>query len=259
MARTILTAALIVLLNVLIGCHGVDSGRSQLLPFQIKSAPTIKTMVGSDTDIIEEMSDNRQGYRQYLGLLVEHYARAGNNVKLKWAKKELAALDAIPQYNYVIEAITAGPNLRASTMIPEAELMYMEAVRLEKQAKGLVIIYDKDLLRVALDKYNQLIRKHPASDKIDDAAFKAGGIHEYFGDYTIAALYYERAYQWDPDTIYPARFKAAYIWDKRLAIRRADALENYQEVLKRGGLSTKRKEFIEERIIELTQSERSGE
>ncbi|GAJ06035.1 unnamed protein product [marine sediment metagenome] len=73
------------------------------------------------------------------------------------------------------------------------------------------------------------------------------------------ALYYERAYQWDPDTIYPARFKAAYIWDKRLAIRRADALENYQEILKRGGLSTKRKEFIEKRIMELTQSERSGE
>ncbi len=259
MARTILTAALIVLLNVLVGCHGVDSGRSQLLPTQIRSARVIKMDVGSETDIIEEMAINRQVYRQCLALLVEHYTKAGNNMKLRWAKKELAALDTIPQYNYIIEAITAGPNLRASTMIPEAELMYMEAVRLEKQAKGLLIIYDENRLRLALDKYTQLIRKHPTSDKIDDAAFKAGGIHEYFGDYTIAALYYERAYQWDPDTIYPARFKAAYIWDKRLAIRRADALENYQEVLKRGGLSKQRKEFIEERIMKLTQSDRSSE
>lgn len=259
MARTILTAALIVLLNVLVGCHGVDSGRSQLLPARIRSVAVIKMAVGSETDIIEEMAVNRQAYRQGLKLLIEHYARTGNNMKFKWAKKELAALDAIPQYNYVIGAITAGADLRATTLIPEAELLYTEAVRLEKRAKGLVIIYNKDLLRLALDKYNELIRKHPASDKIDDAAFKAGGIHEYFRDYTIAALYYERAYQWDPDTIYPARFKAAYIWDKRLAIRRADALENYQEVLKRGGVPTKRKEFIEKRIKELTQSERSSE
>ena len=259
MARTILTAALIVLLNVLVGCQGVDSGRSQLLPPEIRSAAVIEMGVGSETDIIEEMAVNRQAYRQGLKLLVDYYTRTGNNMKLKWAKKELAALDAIPQYNYIIEAITAGPNLRASTMIPEAELMYMEAVRLEKRAKGLVVIYNENLLRLALDKYNQLISKHPTSDKIDDAAFKAGGIHEHFGDYTIAALYYERAYQWDPDTLYPARFKAAYIWDKRLHIRRADALKNYQEVLKRGRLSTRRKEFIEERIMELTQSDRSGE
>lgn len=258
MARTILTAALIVLLNVLVGCQGVDSGRSQLLPFQIKSAPTLTTTAASETDIIEEMSDNRQRYRQYLAFLVEHY-RTSNNMKLKWAKKELAALDGMPQYNYIIEAVTAGPNLRASALIAEAELMYIEAVRLEKRAKGLLIIYNENLLRLALDKYNQLIRKHPTSEKIDDAAFKAGGIHEHFGDYTIAALYYERTYQWDPDTIYPARFKAAYIWDKRLAIRRADALENYQEALKRGGLPQRRKEFIEERIMELTQSERSSE
>ncbi|MHC4463739.1 MAG: tetratricopeptide repeat protein [Planctomycetota bacterium] len=259
MARTILTAALIVLVNVLIGCQGVDSGRSQLLPFQIKSDPALKMTVGSETDIVEELVVNRQAYRQCLALLVEHYTKTGNNMKLRWANKELAALAAIPQYNYIVEAVTAGPNLRANTMIPEAEYMYMEAARLEKQAKGLLIIYNNDLLRLALDKYNQLIKKHPTSDKIDDAAFKAGGIHEYFGDYTIAALYYERVYQWDPDTLYPARFKAAYIWDKKLAIRRADALENYQETLRKGGLSKQRKEFIEERIMELTQSDRSNE
>jgi len=259
MARTILTAALIVLVNVLVGCQGVDSGRSQLLPFEMKSAAAIKLSVGSETDIVEELVDNRQAYRQCLEALVEYYNKTGNSMKLRWANKELSALATMPQYNYIVEAITAGPNLRASTMIPEAELIYMEAVRLEKQAKGLLIIYDQNLLRLALDKYNQLIRKHPTSDKIDDAAFKAGEIHEYFGDYTIAALYYERVYQWEPDTLYPARFKAAYIWDKRLAIRRADALKNYQETLRRGGLSQKRREFIEERIEELTQSDKSIE
>jgi tetratricopeptide (TPR) repeat protein len=214
---------------------------------------------GNETDIVEEMAVNRQAYRQGLQLLIEHYAGTGNNEKLRWAQKELAALDAIPQYNYIVGAITAGPNLRATTVIPEAELLYMEAVKLEKKAKGLVIIYNEDMLRLALYKYNQLIRKHPTSEKIDDAAFRAAGIHEHFKDYTIAALYYERVYQWDPDTIYPARYKTAYILDKRLHTQRAKALELYQEVLRRGGVPAKRKEFIEKRIEELTQSDRSSE
>ena len=57
-----------------------------------------------------------------------------------------------------------------------------------KKARELIIITNEDMLRVALDKYNQLIRKHPPSDKIDDAAYRAAGIYEYFKDYTIAIL-----------------------------------------------------------------------
>jgi tetratricopeptide (TPR) repeat protein len=110
------------------------------------------------------------------------------------------------------------------------------------------------MLRLALDKYNQLIKKYPTSDKIDDAAFRAGGIYEYFKDYTIALLYYQRAYQWDPDTIHPARFKAAYILDKRLH-RRAEALELYQQVAKKKGQHGKYKVFAENRIRELTKSD----
>jgi hypothetical protein len=136
MARTILAAVLIVLVNVLVGCQGVDTGRSQLLPAHLRSAPVLKISAGSETDIVEEMSINRQAYRHGLELLVEHYTKTGNNMKLRWAKKELAALDTIPQYNYIIEAITAGPNLRASAIIPEAELMYRDAVRIERQAKA---------------------------------------------------------------------------------------------------------------------------
>ena len=44
MARTILTVLLVVSVGVLVGCHGVDSGRSQLMPAGI--AP--KTAVSLD-------------------------------------------------------------------------------------------------------------------------------------------------------------------------------------------------------------------
>ena len=257
MARTVLTAVAIVLLNVLVGCNGIDSGRGQIMPARTStsmgSAPVVKIANASEADYVEQVAVNRQAYRQGLELLLEHYTKRGNNMKVEWAKKELAALDAIPQYNYIIEASVAGPGLKASTSIPEADYLYKDALELERKAGQLIIIKDKSLLRLALDKYNQLIKKHPFSDKIDDAAYRAAGIYEHFRDYTIAALYYQRTYQWDPETIYPARFKRAYILDKRLP-RRVEALELYKQALDKEDLSQNSREFVEERITELSQS-----
>ncbi len=257
MARTILTVVLIVFLNVLVGCYSADSGKGQVVPKAekqlLKPAAEIKTQTPAETDIIEQVAVNRQAYRRTLKTLVDHYTNTGNAMKLAWAEKELAELDKVEQYNYIIEASVAGPNLKATTSIDLADYMYDEALRLEKRAKRFIVIFDDDLLRVALEKYNELIKKHPSSDKIDDAAFRAAGIYEHFKDYTIALLYYQRTYQWDPQTPCPAEFKAAYILDQQLS-RRAEALGLYQKAIKKGGLTKKEKKFIEERIAELTKS-----
>jgi hypothetical protein len=154
MARTILTAVLIVLLNVLVGCHGVDSGKSQLVPRQAKRTPksavAVKVPKGSEADIVEQMAINRQAYRQGLESLIAHYHRTGNNMQLAWAEDELKKLNKMPQYKYIIEAGVAGPELKASASIPLADYMYKDAVRLEKRAKRLIVLIDEDLLRVAL-------------------------------------------------------------------------------------------------------------
>lgn len=252
MARIILTAVVIVLLNVLVGCQGVDSGRGILMPARtrtsIASAPVVDITKAGETDFVEQIAVNRQAYRQGLELLIRYYTKIGNNMKFKWAKAELAALDSIPQYKYIVEAEAAGPSLRASASIPAADDLYEDALQLEKDAG--VLLKNNDLLRLALDKYDRLIRQHPSSDKIDDAAYKAGVIYEYFQDYSIALLYYKRAYEWDPDTIHPARFRSARILDKRLH-RNAEALELYREAIKKEGKYVKHriwKEYAEERI-----------
>ena len=251
MAKTILTVLLIVLLNVLAGCYGVDSGRSQFLPSPMK---TISVVDAGEADIIENMAASRLAYRQYLESLIVYYKKTGDNMKLRWAEDELDRLNDMPQYNYIIEAGVAGPNLRAKDSDNAANYLYDEAYRLEKVARTrLIVIADENLLRVALDKYNQVIKQYPTSDKIDDAAFRAAGIFEYFKDYTIALLYYQRTYQWDPATIHPARFKAAYILDEYLH-RRAEALPLYQQALQKENLSKDDKEFVEKRIAELTKS-----
>lgn len=260
MARIVLTAVLVILLNVLVGCYGIDSGKSQLATAHMQTTPVVEVAGAGEADIIEHVAINRQAYRQGVEMLVDYYNKTGNNLKLTWAKDELSALNGIAksQYNYVVEADVAGPDLRATTSITEADYMYDEAVRDENRARGLLVVVDDNLLRVASDKYRQLIKKYPSSDKIDDAAFRIAGIAEHFKDYSIALLYYQRANQWNPDITSPARFKAAFILDTIMS-RRSEALELYTQALEKESLSFAQQEFAKKRIAELSKSIQSGE
>ena len=254
MARTILTVLLVVSVGVLVGCHGVDSGRSQLMPAGITPAEAVEVGQASEAEIIEQVAINREAYRQGLELLIAHYKEIGNNVQLAWAENELKELDGLPQYNYIVEASVAGPDLRASTSIIEANYIYQDIVRLEKKAGRFVVVKNEKQLRMALSRYNQLIRRYPSSDKIDDAAYRAAGIYEHFKDYAIALLYYRRAFEWDSETTNPARFKAARLLDKHMS-RRAEALELYEQAVEKGGLSTAQNSFAQGRIAELSKSD----
>ncbi|MHC4114309.1 MAG: tetratricopeptide repeat protein [Planctomycetota bacterium] len=252
MAKTILTFVLVVFLHSLVGCYEVDSGQSQLLSPKLKATPKEALLTGAgEADVIEQVALNRQAYRNSLESLIAHYRITGNNMMLKWAENELNQFGKIPKYNYIIEAGTARPDLKASTSITEANYIYADAVRLEKKAKRLLLISDENLLRVALGRYNELIKKYPSSDKIDNAAYRAAGIYEHFKDYTIALLYYQRAYQWEPRTTQPARFRAARILDQHMS-RKAEALELYKEAIKQENLSEDNKEYAKRRIASIT-------
>jgi tetratricopeptide (TPR) repeat protein len=163
----------------------------------------------------------------------------------------------MPKYNYIIEANVAPANLKVSASIPEADDLFYEAEEINKEAGRLPVLKNENQLRLALAKYNELIRKYPASDKIDDSAYNAGVIYEYLKDYTIALLYYKRTFQWDPETPHPARFRAARILDQRLH-NKAEALQLYQQAVKIEGQFDKYREwreFAEKRIRELQKVE----
>ncbi len=251
MARTILTAVLIVLLNVLVGCTGVDSGKSQLAPAHHGPAPVISITGTGESDLIEQMALNRQAYRQGLELLIKYYTRMGNNMKLGWAQKELKGLDSIPQYTYHV--VGEKVNLKANTSISEADALYDEALQIEKNATRF-FLKDEKMLRLALTKYAQLIEKHGSSDKIDDAAYRAAGIYDHFKDYTLAVMYYKRVYQWDRYTVHPAKYRAAKILDKRLH-QRTEALELYRQVIGDEAVPQTYRDFAQIRINVLTKSE----
>jgi tetratricopeptide (TPR) repeat protein len=260
MTRIVTTAAVTVLLTLLVGCE-TDTGTSQRLPARSypgmsdANQPLAKPTTESEIDLVEKMAADRQAYQRSLQALVQYYTASGNHDKTTWAQEELTALNRIPQYQYIIEAQVMPATLKATESIAAADQLYAEAQKFYKDA-GLIPITplkDEEMLRAALRKYGELITKYPTSDKIDDAAYMMARIHEGFGRYAIALAFYQRAYQWDPATPHPARFRAADILDHRLH-RRAEALQVYQEAIVKEARYIDLRLMAERRVQELNTS-----
>jgi tetratricopeptide (TPR) repeat protein len=228
MTRIVLIVSSVALINLLTGCGDVEKYANMRTPMtpsaQTGPAPT------SERDILEQLAVNRQSYIESLQSLVNYYTTNGNEMKLKWARKELANVMASPQYSYVVEAQVAGADLRATASIPQADQLYEDAVTTENKAYIGPVVVDDKMLRLAIEKYNQVIRQYPTSDKIAMAAFRAGDAYQHFKEYSIAAVYYERAAQWDKNIKSPARFRAAHLYDYFLHDKQK-ALMLYQDAI----------------------------
>ena len=205
-----------------------ESQRTATDPLQV--APGADLERSTEVQLVEQMATYRAKYKQHLDLLVQFYDRQGNHLKADWASQELTNLQLGPERAYLVVAEIAGPDLRATTSILEADLIYQEALALMKEGRsGLGKMFsDKKKLYQAMDKFNELITDYPASDKIDDAAFQIGEVYNhYLKDYTTALLYYQRVWQWDPQTTLPVRFWVARIYDEHLHDR-VKAIEYYE-------------------------------
>ena len=248
MARIVYATALITLAGILVGCQ---PGGANVVPIDNRP-PTVFVPPGAtETDLAEEMAVSRQAYQKGLEQLRAYYSRTGNNMKLEWASNELRSYQLMTKYNYIL-----GPTpgeYQATDPVREADNLFYQAQAQERDA-GLVIGFrDKNKLRLALQQYEQVIRDYPNSDKIDEAAFRAGVILEEFKNYMVALQYYQNAFEWDAATNNPARFKAAHILDEQLH-RYAEALALYQEAMQTEAMYDRHrqwKEFAEQRIREL--------
>ncbi len=265
MTRIVVTAAMIALLTVFVGCQNSNMGTSVKLPnrdtpgAQSSNPVPVEVAASADEiDLVEQLSTQRQAYRETLEKLIKYYDVSGSNDKLTWARTELQSLDRIPQYRYVLAPQYLSPDLKATEKIQAADDLFAKAVETQRKAGVLPVLKDEELLRAALTQYNDLLSRYPTSDKIDDVAFRMGDIHEYFRDYTIALQFYQKAYQWDPATPNPARFKAAFILDGKLH-RRAEALQLYQEAIVKEARFADYRAYAERRIKELSTSEKSSQ
>jgi tetratricopeptide (TPR) repeat protein len=202
----------------------------------------------AEVDLVERMGLERSEYRASLRDLIDYYRRNGAAGKLAWAQREYGMH---VQYRYLMPGEAMGSSLMATDSLEEADVVFDEAEKLYSEAGGLLIIIDEGKLRMSLSKYNEVIEKYPTSDKIDNSAYRAGRIYEHFKDYEIAAVLYQRVYQWNEFTQYPARFKAAYVMDRRLHMRK-EALAAYQLSLEKESRYEKNADYAKMRIRKMS-------
>ncbi|MBN1457612.1 MAG: hypothetical protein JW912_07160 [Sedimentisphaerales bacterium] len=201
----------------------------------------------AEVDLVEKMALERNEYRASLRDLIDYYRRNGAAGKLAWAQREYGALVL---YRYLMPGESSGSGLMATDSIEEADALFAEAEKYFLEAGGPIVVIDEAKLRVALSKYNEVIEKYPTSDKVDNAAYRAGRIYEHFKDYEIAAIYYQRVYQWNEFTQYPARFRAAYVMDRRLHMRK-EALAAYQLSIEKESRYEDNVEYAKKRILKM--------
>ncbi len=249
MARIVYATALITLVAIFAGCQPAND--VYRVPGPERPSNPYFRPGATETDLVEEMAISRAAYEKGLEQLVGYYSRTGNNMKLDMARKELSSHKRMLKYKYIIGPTAS--DLQATDPVVAADDLFYATQRLQREATLLGPLGDKNKLRLALQKYEQLIRDYPSSDKVDDSAFQAGVILEAFGEYVLALEYYKSAFKWDPEIREPARFKAAYILDKHMH-RYAEALVLYQEALKTEALFDQHRQwkvYAEGRIREL--------
>jgi tetratricopeptide (TPR) repeat protein len=171
----------------------------------------------------------RRNYQLALEKLRGHYLATGDLERAKWAEEELINFHRIPKQAYRIDMDVGPPVLKAEKNIPEANELYRRAMTYKDKGWSGTDYIDNQ--RRAEILFQQILTKYPQSDKIDDAAYQLGNIYESraYKQYRRAAVYYERCFQWNPNTQFDARIRAARLYDKHLQ-ERSHAIELYKDV-----------------------------
>ncbi|MCK4628093.1 MAG: hypothetical protein KAT56_03760 [Sedimentisphaerales bacterium] len=237
-----------------VGCQPVERQSGTTVGKTLEVAQGADLQRNTEVELVEQMARYRSQYEKYLELLGDFYDRQGNNLKARWSRQELEHLQLGPKHSYLVVAEIAGAELKATTGIVEADLLYQDGMKYYHKGRGKLGVFfvNKKNLYLAIDKFNELITNYPNSDKIDDAAFQVGEIyHYYLKDYHKALLYYQRVWQWDDQTPKPARYAVARIYDDYLHDR-VKALEYYQKSINMESAYPNKVEYARNRIEEIS-------
>ena len=197
------------------------------VPAQAPSPPA-GAPAASDIELVEHLLAARREYQASLERLRAHYLATGDPERARWAEEELLQHHRIGKQAYRLELDIPPPTLQAAYNIPEANELYRRAMTFKDKGWGSDYI---DNQRRAELLFQQILTNYPQSDKIDDAAYQLGDIYESsaYKQYRRAAQYFERCFQWNVNTQFDARLRAARLYVKYLQ-ERTRAIELYREI-----------------------------
>lgn len=183
----------------------------------------------NDLELVERVLATRKQYQQALEQLREHYRRNSDGERQRWVEEELMGYHRLPKRAYRLDLDVPPPTLNPAHNIPDANDLFRRAMDYKGRGWG---SQAGDNMRRAEILFQQVLSSYPQCDKIDDAAYQLGEIYEgrTYKQYRRAAYYYERCFQWNPNTQYDARMRAARLYDKTLQ-ERSRALQLYREII----------------------------
>ncbi len=222
--------------------------------------PASESLVGAtEPPLVERVIRTRDEWKQSLLALEDYYQSKGLNFKLAVTRTVRRRFDPVHQYSYFLNAEVPPATLTAKDPIAPANELFAKALKLHRRGKLIPLMPDYKKQREALKLLLKLVNDHPTSDKIAPSAFYIAEIYkEYFNENIRAVTWYERAWQWDPNLMLPARFQAAVIYDIRLA-HYAKALALYREVLRHESFNSSNVDYSISRIRDLTESKKTLE
>jgi TolA-binding protein len=220
--RRLIYGALVVLVGLT--PLGLTQGTNNATPANGRPAANVP----SDIEKVERVLAARRDYQMSLEQLRAFYIQTGDVERARWAEEELIQYHRISKHAYRLELDVPPPTLQANQNIPEANDLYRRAMVYKDKGWG---TDNLDNQRRAELLFQQILTNYPQSDKIDDAAYMLGDIYESkaYKHYRRAALYFERCFQWNPNTQFDARLRAARLYDKHLQ-ERSRAVELYRDV-----------------------------
>ena len=180
-----------------------------------------------DFQKVERVLTARREYQHALKQLRQHYIDTGDIERAKWAEEELIQYHRIQKHAFILDLDVPPPTLKASMNIKEANEKFQLAMHYKDKGWNTEYLDNQRRAEVLLQ---EILTQYPESNRISDVAYQLGDLYEgkLYQQYRRAALYFERAFQWNPNTQSDARLRAAKLYD-RLA-ERTRAMELYREV-----------------------------
>src|SRR5438874_5751056 len=151
----------------------------------------------TDYDLVKNLNLCRSRYQATLEQLRAWYLANGDLEKARWAEEELRQYHRIPKQAFRLDLDVPAKTLKAAENVPEANELYMRAMGYKDKGWGNDYIDNQRRAELLLQ---QLLSNYPQSDKIGDAAYQLGDVHESraYRQYRRSASYFERAFQWNP-------------------------------------------------------------
>jgi len=202
-----------------------------------------------EEQLVSELNASRESYRRSLVDLIQYYMDVGDHQRLTNSRKELKALNKVPQYKYIIKVLIAA-NVMSTENIEAANTLFHNGLVYKN---SLNILNKRSNLLFAVSRFEEIMKEYPESDKADDAAYELGSIYEsfYFKDYEVAAYYYVKCYELNPNTDKPARYLAGRVYD--IYLKDYDnARQNYELALETCR-NEKYLKIAESRLVEFNQ------